>query len=349
MLMKLGVGVFVLAIVQIFWIQPASGQAVTTCTVRVYCGMYSLIFAQCIPQIPPGATDCSPIAFGLSCLVTLTGPQCSAPTNTCTKCSAKAPGAGLPINLTNGNTYIDEVDVKVPGLGGGLSLERVWNSTWPSRVSVYQTGMFGANWRSTYEERVFVTNVGALTYMGYLQADGSTWYFGGGGSSWTLVSPANVSATLTQNGTSWTLAFKTGEQRTFDYSTGLLTSISDRNGNTTQLTYDGTNRLTTITDAASRHLTFTYGNTSYPALVTAVGSDVGLSLSYVYDTSGRLTQVTKPDTTTVNFAYNTQSLISSVTDSQGKVLETHTYDSQGRGLTSSRANGVEAITVSYPQ
>jgi YD repeat-containing protein len=62
-----------------------------------------------------------------------------------------------------------------------------------------------------------------------------------------------------------------------------------------------------------------------------------------------LAQVTKPDQTTVSFTYNSQSLITAVTDSQGKTLESHTYDSLKRGLTSSRANGVDAVTISYPQ
>ena len=33
----------------------------------------------------------------------------------------------------------------------------------------------------------------------------------------------------------------------------------------------------------------------------------------------------------------------------GKGLESHTYDALGRGLSSSRANGVGSVTVSYPQ
>jgi YD repeat-containing protein len=72
-------------------------------------------------------------------------------------------------------------------------------------------------------------------------------------------------------------------------------------------------------------------------------------LSYTYDTQGRLTQVTEPDLTNVSFTYNSQSQITSVTDSNGKVLESHTYDSTGRGLTASQANGVNAVTLSYPQ
>ena len=60
--------------------------------------------------------------------------------------------SGKPINLTNGNTYIQQNDLRIPGLGGGLALERTWNSIWPTALSPFQVGMFGANWRSTFEE-----------------------------------------------------------------------------------------------------------------------------------------------------------------------------------------------------
>lgn len=78
-------------------------------------------------------------------------------------------------------------------------------------------------------------------------------------------------------------------------------------------------------------------------------SDFGVSLSYAYDQLGRLIKVTKPDTTTVSFQYDNNGYITAVLDNSGKILESHTYDSSGRGLTSSRAGGAEGITVSYPQ
>lgn len=49
-----------------------------------------------------------------------------------------------------------------------------------------------------------------------------------------------------------------------------------------------------------------------------------------------------------NFDYDSNSFISDVKDANGKILEAHTYDSGGRGLSSTRANGVEAVTVTYP-
>src|SRR5579863_1119899 len=260
----------------------------------------------------------------------------------CEACERAA--AGKPINLATGNTYIEENDISIPGLSGGLSLFRIWNSLWPSTQTASQVGLFGPNWRSTYEERIFSSGDG---YMKYARADGSFWSFYYSTSGWSPAAPGNVSASLVQGSSNWTLTFQNGEQRVFDINSGNLTSIIDRNGNTTQVSYDSTSRLTTVTDPAGRHLYFGYANNS-STLVISVTSDFGISLSYAYDNQGRLTQVTKPDLTTISFQYNSQSLITTVLDSNGKVLEAHTYDSLGRGLTSSRAGGADSVTVTYP-
>src|SRR5882762_3784436 len=266
----------------------------------------------------------------------------AAPGETCPTC----PHASNPISLATGNTYIEETDLRIPGLSNGLALSRTWISQWPSSQLASQVGLFGPNWRSTYEERVFLGSDG---YMRYARGDGSFWSFGVGGLGWAAAAPGNTGATLVQGGvtsTYWTLRLKSGEQRLFNINSGSLTTIIDRNGNTTQLTYDGLNRLVTVTDPVSRHLTFTYAsNTSF--LVTGVSSDVGLSLTYAYDGQNRLSQVTKPDQTTLTFQYDSNSMITAVLDSNGKVLESHTYDSNQRGLTSSRAAGVEALSISY--
>jgi YD repeat-containing protein len=339
---------FVLGILQWASSIPIWAQAGTTCIGFVSCGAYSLTNPTCEPPLPTGATNCQ--ASGPWSLV------CEAPTGNCPApppywcptCGKGGVAGGQPINFTNGNTYIQQSDVRVPGLGG-LALTRTWNSMWPSDESALQIGMFGPNWRANYEERVFPGSGDSVNYMVYGRGDGSFWLFGSNsGSTWTLLAPASIPATLTQNGTqSWTIAFQNGEQRVFSYASGSLTAITDRNGNTTQISYDGSSRLVTITDPASRHLYFTYASDS-SQLVTGVSSDLGLSLSYSYDNQNRLIRVTKPDQTTVSFTYNSQSLITVVTDSDGRTLESHTYDSHGRGLTSARAGGVEAVTVAYP-
>jgi YD repeat-containing protein len=268
-------------------------------------------------------------------------PPAAGAAETCPHC----PSGGKPISLAGGNTFIEQADIKIPGLGGGLSLVRTWNSVWPSTQSTFKIGLFGPSWRSNFEERVFV---GSDNYVKYARGDGSFWSFGYSSSGqWRTAAPANVAATLSAGVTYWTLVLPNGETRLFDNQSGNLISIADRNGNTTLLSYDAIDRLATVTDPAGRHLYFSYANDS-SYLVTAVTSDFGISLSYTYDVQGRMTTLTKPDQSTISFEYDTNSLITAVKDSSGKILESHTYDGSGRGLTSSQANGVGAITVTYP-
>jgi YD repeat-containing protein len=275
---------------------------------------------------------------------------CTVPNTTCAPAASPrevcpwCPSGGKPISLATGNTYIEQTDLRIPGLSNGLTLARTWISQWPSSQMASQVGSFGPNWRSTYEERVFLGSDG---YIRYARGDASFWSFAAGGTGWAVVAPGNAGATLTQGLTYWTLTLKSGERRYFDINSGSLTAIVDRNGNTTQLSYDGLNRLATVTDPASRHLNFTYtSQTSF--LVASVAADVGLTLAYTYDSQNRLSQITKPDQTTLTFQYDSNSNITAVLDSNGKVLESHTYDSYGRGLTSSQAAGVNAVTIAYP-
>jgi YD repeat-containing protein len=284
-------------------------------------------------------------AYPGSFMYTIAAHTC--PKQVCPICpkNAPTPKGGGPIVFATGDTYIADTDVSLPGLGGGLILSRRWNSMWPSSEITSSIGIFGAQWKSTYDERIYMDGD---NYIIYAMGDGSytsfvfqpsLGNFVAGGASNMRIPPAPPTTTI--------LNFQNGEQRQFAPGTGMLTAIVDRNGNATRLNYDASNRLTTVTDPASRHLYFNYPNgSSY--LVTSVTSDFGVTLSYTYDANNRLTQVTKPDLTTITYTYSTQSQITQVTDSNGKILESHTYDSKGRGLTSSQANGVNSMTVVYP-
>jgi len=298
------------------------------------------------PSPPPGASCYKGYSwFFVSC--TIASAKCPA---ICWDCVSGGTTASDPINLATGDTFITQSDLSIPGLGGGLSLSRTWHSLFPFGEAVPTSGMFGGNWRSTYEESIFVDSQG---FVKYVRGTGGIWTLGLTGLNWpisyAMIAPANGNLSLSYDGTYWTLTFNTGEKRIFNAS-GYLLSMSDRNGNTTQLSYDASNRLTTVTDPASRHLYFSYASQS-SNLVVGVSSDVGISLSYAYDAQGRLATVTKPDLTTVSFQYVQyygMSLIATVLDMNGKVLEAHTYDGQLRGVTSSRAGGVDAVTITYP-
>ena len=266
----------------------------------------------------------------------------------CHTCQAKA---STPVFLGDGDTYIEDTDISLPGLGGGLTLRRRWNSVWPLVETQSVMGLFGPSWRSTYEERVFMSSP-PDNWVKYSRSDGDFWQFGiGDTGAWVVASPGNVSATLSSTPSGVEVTFLNGETRVFGARNGFLSAIIDRNNNKTQLTYDESNRLVEVTSPASQHLYFNYASNNPPTyLVTSVTSDFGVTLSYSYNTAGQLIQVTKPDQTTVSYTYNSQGQISTVTDSNGKVLESHTYvDSLGHALTSSQANGVNSVTITYPQ
>jgi YD repeat-containing protein len=310
----------------------------------------------CLPQLSMAAFNCWGMSWSMYCsLFDSSCPPAAAPREI-PRCPCETAGqnssatgtAGSPISLATGDTWIDQTDFAIPGLGGGLRLVRSWNSLWPPTQAATQVGLFGPNWRSTFEERVFV---GTDNYIKYARSDGSFWSFGWNpqANANSTAAPANAGATLIQGISYWTLTLKNGEQRLFDITSGNLIAIIDRNGNTTQVSYNAGGQLATVTDPASRHLYFNYGTGSTAMLVTSVTSDFGVSVSYSYDSQGRLLQITEPDQSTLNFQYDSNSNIATVLDTNGKILESHTYDSAGRGLTSSRANGVEAVTVSYPQ
>jgi len=275
-----------------------------------------------------------------------------------TETRGSCPNCNKPISLTDGNTYITQTDISVPGLGGGLKLERTWNSIWPSTQITSQIGIFGKNWSSNIEERAFV---GSDSYVKYARGNGSFWSFAwsefgtGETSILKVAAPANATETLVAGASTWTITDKSGNNRVFNATTGQIQSITDRNGNTTQFTYDSVLRLVTVTDPASRHLYFTYGQGDQFYLVSSVTSDVGISMSYAYDDCQRLVQVTKPDNAVFNFEYGQSSindvcspLITAVKDGAGKILEAHSYDGEGKGLTGTEALGVNAVTITWP-
>jgi RHS repeat-associated protein len=257
----------------------------------------------------------------------------------CTDCVE----AGSPINLMTGNTYIAQSDYSLPGLGGGTSVVRTWNSQWRSTGPLTVAGMFGDSWRSTYEDRIQTTTTG----VNYWLDDGKVWRFSLSNNVYTITSPPDAHATLQLSAGQYTLTFPGGSKKLFD-SNGYLTQVVDHNGNTTTVVYDSGRHVTQVTDAGNRTLNFNYGDSANPNQVTSIQDAVGVIANYTYDSSSRLMTVTYADSSQVLFNYDPNSMITSVTDGAGVVLEAHTYDDHRRGLSSQRANGVDLVYVSYP-
>jgi hypothetical protein len=59
-------------------------------------------------------------------------------------------GVGKPINVTNGNMYIQQTDYRLPGFGEGLEITRTYNSKKQS------AGLFGYGWSSILDESISI-------------------------------------------------------------------------------------------------------------------------------------------------------------------------------------------------
>ena len=169
-------------------------------------------------------------------------------------------GCAHPINLADGNVWIQQRDYSVPGLGGGLELSRTWNSRWGFATPPSLAGMFGNSWRSTYEEQLAPAGPGTLQYW---RADGSAWTFTYNNilNTFSLTSPPDERTQLVQNPATglFTITFADGTQRAFN-ANNQLAALIDRNGNQTTLSYDNLNRLTTVTSPGGSTLSFTYAD-----------------------------------------------------------------------------------------
>jgi len=79
-------------------------------------------------------------------------------------------------------------------------------------------------------------------------------------------------------------------------STGahLMTSLSDRNGNTMRFEYDETGQLISVTDTLGREITYSYNDEGY---ISEVRDFIGRTVTMSYDANGDLVSVTSPSVT----------------------------------------------------
>jgi RHS repeat-associated protein len=247
-------------------------------------------------------------------------------------CSARI---GEPVNVTNGNMYLQQNDYKLPGVGQNIDLTRTYNS------NSQRIGLFGRGWSTAYDESIISYDSSLLRFN---QADGRAIYFGRAVGSSGAFTPlvGDFHAVLTQDANGFTLSMIDGSVHQFN-SAGKLISLADRIGNQTTLTYDTGGKLTSVTDSFGRVLSFTPNGNGQ---VLSISDTIGTVATYTYN-GNQLFSVTYPDNSAFQFAYNANFRLTTVTDALGNIVESHTYDGQGRALTSERQGGVEHYSLNY--
>jgi RHS repeat-associated protein len=193
-------------------------------------------------------------------------------------CSRATP---RPVNTATGEFWHTIDDLAIPGRGPALDFAQTYSS-----FNAGLLGRLGYGWSDSY-------NLAFDPLAGVLHAaNGSSTQFTAAGGVYTP--PPGVQGSLVKNaGPPVTYVFtdKARTASTFD-ATGRLTAITDRNGYTTTLAYNGGGQLATVTDAAGRALTLAYKpGTNLLQSVTDPASPPR-SVSFQYDGANQLTQVT---------------------------------------------------------
>jgi len=141
----------------------------------------------------------------------------------------------------------------------------------------------------------------------------------------TYTAPPGDYSTLVKNADgTFTRTLKDGTTRRFN-APGLLTAVTDRNGNTTTYGYDGSGRLTTITDPAGQVTTLSYSGSRLDSITDPAGRGTQVE----HDSQGNLTAITYADGARESFVYDPQHRLTQRTDARGKVYQ-YAYDYAGR-------------------
>ncbi|MDP9904714.1 DUF6531 domain-containing protein [Arthrobacter bambusae] len=165
-----------------------------------------------------------------------------------------------------------------------------------------------------------------------VRGDGASYVFKGNGSGGYAADPGDPD-TLTEAGNGkLALTSPQGEKWVFDASgtegIGDLISHTDRQGNTTTLTYGTAG-----------------ANAQFKPLVS-ISDSAGQKIAVADDAQGRITAFTLPDGRVWKLAYDGSGNLASITDAAGGV-RAFTYDGSHRLLTATDPLGVKYLTNTY--
>ena len=281
-------------------------------------------------QCPPGfsITNCTqPVA-----------PKNFGPTHSC----AAKPSAGNPVDIGTGNKYQVEQDYAANG-ASPIALSRIYNGS-----TVAQTGVFGANWRSGYEQSIKLYEMGNKTTAAVFRLDGRIFYFEYANGAFSSTGDITDKLLPVVDVAGQTTGFKFQSATTDeveDYNSfGRLQAITNRAGVKQILTYDAQSVMVAVTDSFGRKMQFSGIN---PIRTMTDPSGGVTSYQYSFD---KLTTVTYPDGKVRQYLYENPTLLQALTgiiDENGKRFATWTYDAQGRVRSSEHAGGTEKVTFAY--
>lgn len=284
---------------------------------------------------------------------------------------------GLPgywVNTANLNLHVHDRVYGYRSLGPDIAFELAYN------LGAVPAGMFGRNWRFSYESSLQATPEALLVWMGsgqqlrFRNAPPRVGPAPNAPVEYPALDGANRARLFDYGAFLVLLDTETRLNYRYDKSpTGLarLNSVSDENGNAVQLAYTPEGRLRAVTDAAGRSTTFAY---DAQGRCTGFTLPDGRQAHYAYDAQGNLSQavdllgiptvygydadnclvrmVVDRDQKTTTFTYAMTphgKLLSSVTDAAGNVTRYELAALEPRQVRVTDPQGQTTLYVSTPE
>ena len=247
-----------------------------------------------------------------------------------------------PVEAFSGTLVQQVTDFSLGGLSPSLHLYRTYRSDIADGQSVAMGKIVGANrlfgvgWASDLDQALQLPLTSNRDDPGTIQARGAD----GGQYTWRKDTSGvwraglQKSLTLTQTGGGWTIADEGGAGTRYD-ATGRLVAEFDGRGRELSLGYDGAGHLVSITDATNRIANVT---TNAAGQITRIDLPGGRHVDYSY-ASGILASATDLAGTTLTYVTDIRGRLTAIKDAGSHTLLANTYDSRGRVVAQTDANG----------
>ena len=188
---------------------------------------------------------------------------------------------------------------------------------------------FGLGWKLSLEQTVKEVTVGGERYLVYNDADGTEHYFQSVGGKYRDEDGLGLEITPSGGGYSMT---DTDSYHTWTFSSaGVLTKITDSNGNATSINYSG-GQISSVTVQTDGGESVTVARLSYNTWGYLIGltNHRGEQTSFAYDSTGELLRISYPDGKTARYGYESGYMVSATDNESGYGL-TMSYRGNGHG------------------
>ena len=236
---------------------------------------------------------------------------------------------GDPVELSSGNFTEDFVDLTFSEAVFGLGWVRSYNSL-DERL-----GVMGPGWSTLVDSHALDVGSGDVEIR---EPNGRTVVFSDDGQGGYTRPPEFVGDLSVEGDGSYRVSFFNGVVWDFDTS-GRIETLSSWDGQTVDVTWNGSGEATTLTSSTGLSMTLSY---SSGRLDTVTSSD-GRVVDYDYDANSFLDLVIDADLNTHQVTSDTDGRITELFDAEGRLIIRNIYDGLSRVEKQETASGNEVL------